>query len=479
MSLRALSAAITIVCCLASAVYGRQSVSGLESAGGGIVLHAQVQDQPITPATVRYIRRALNEAHLNNARCLVIELDTPGGVLKSTQEIVRDILASEIPVVVYVSPSGGRAASAGMFITLAGHVAAMAPGTRIGAAHPVQIGKLPFPQPESPRPPPPDTDEDISPSPESPESAPTAIEEKILNDTVAWARSLAELHGRNAEWAAMAVSDSRVLVASEAVKEGVVDLLATDLSSLLSELDGREVFVLKGQSRSQSVRLRTTDAVVRTVEMWWGERILAVISTPNIALVLLIFGFYGILFELYSPGWGVAGTLGAVSLVLGFFGLSVLPINYAGLVLVFLALGMFVAEAFVTSFGALTVGGIVCLIVGGTMLVDSPAGFLRVSMEVIAPIAVATALISIFLVSGVVRVHRARVQTGRENLIGLEAVARDTFQAVEGEYVGPVLVHGELWQAHSPNPVASGEHVHIKDLQGLTLHVECNGQQEL
>jgi membrane-bound serine protease (ClpP class) len=227
------------------------------------------------------------------------------------------------------------------------------------------------------------------------------------------------------------------------------------------------------------VVLHTFAAQVHTVEMWWGERFLAVISNPNVVIILLMFGVYGILFELYSPGWGVAGTLGVVSLVLAFFGLSVLPINYAGLALIVVALAMFAAEVTVTSFGALTVGGIICLILGGMMLVDSPAGFLGVSLSVLVPVAVATGLITVFLLSCIVKAHRCRVQTGGEALLNQEAVARENFVPDSKGFHGPVFLHGEMWRARSATPVSVGQAVRITAREGLTLTVEANGQADL
>ncbi len=419
----------------------------------GPVFHMRLDDEPITPVTARYIERALREAASARAACLVLELDTPGGLVTSTQRIVKDILGSRVPVVVYVAPPGARAASAGVFITLASHVATMAPGTHIGAAHPVSIGGMPGT-------PPADTT--------SGRQQGGVMEEKILNDAVAWARSLAELRGRNAEWAALAVTESRSITATEAVAENVIDLIAEDLDDLLAQLDGREVTLPGGPAV-----LRTAGAEVRAVPMWWGEQLLAVLSNPNVAFLLLMFGFYGVLFEFYTPGWGVGGTLGAICLVLGFFGLAVLPINYAGLLLIALALGLFVAEAFFPSFGALTLGGVVCLVLGGLMLVDSPTGLLRVSMAVVVPVALATGAITLFLVGGVVKAMRGRVQTGSEGMLGSEVVAHEAFVPVEGRYRGMVLAHGELWQAVSAAPVAAGDAVEITDREGLTLFVKA------
>ena len=343
---------------------------------------------------------------------------------------------------------------------MASHVAAMAPATHIGAAHPVSIGGMPgTPSPQ---------DENAGEQ----EERPGVMEEKVLNDAVAWIRSLAELRGRNAGWAASAVTDSESITASEALELGVIEILAAGRNDLLRALDGREVALESG-----TVTLRTAGVSIREVEMWWGERLLGVLSNPNIAFLLLMLGFYGILFEFYTPGWGVAGTIGAVSLVLAFFGLAVLPINYAGLMLIFLGLGMFVAEAFFTSFGALTLGGAVCLILGGIMLVDTPVRLMRVSTAVVVPVALATALIAFFLITRVVQTHRKRVQTGDEVLSGEQAIAQEAFAAKPDGYQGFVMYRGELWRAVSPKPVSHRELVRLVDRKGLTLHVDPTGMQ--
>ena len=439
-----------------------------ESAGAEVIL-VELVDQSISPVTASFIERAIEEADQSRAECLIISLDTPGGLLQSTQRIVTAILTSRVPVVVYVSPPGGRAASAGLFITLASHVAAMAPGTRIGAAHPVQFGGLPIgPQPPAEQP---DTEEPTGDEVSNERGRMlSAMEEKIVNDTEAWARGLAILRGRDADWAAAAVTESRVVVSSEAVDQGVVEFEAADVDDLLAQLDGREVEI--GQ---ELLVLNVADARVRSFEMWWGERFLAVISNPNIVMLLLMFGVYGILFEFYSPGWGVAGTLGVVSLVLAFFGMSVLPVSYAGLALIVVGLAMFVAEVTVTSFGALTVGGIICFILGGMMLVDSPTGFLRVSLGVLIPIAVATGLITVFLLSCIVRAHRGRVQAGGELLLDVDAVAETPFAPDARGFHGQVFLHGELWQARSDMPVDAGAVVRVTARDGLMLEVCADG----
>jgi membrane-bound serine protease (ClpP class) len=423
-----------------------------------LVLAVTLEDEAITPATARFVRRAIQHAERERAQCLVIVLDTPGGLVDSTRSIVKDILASTTPVVVYVSPAGARAASAGVFITLASHIAAMAPGTHIGAAHPVELGGLPIAPPGGP-----------PAEPAAPASQTTSpMETKIVNDTVAWVRALAQLRGRNAEWAARAVTESTTITASEAADAGVVDLIAPDLVSLLAKLDGREVRLPQA-----TVRLHTAGATVRALGMWWGERLLAAISNPTVAFLLLVLGFYAVLFELYSPGWGVAGTLGVIALVMAFFGLAVLPVNYVGLALVALALGLFAAEAFVTSHGLVALGGAICLVFGGLMLIESPMGFMRVSLGVVVPVAAATGAISAFLLGSVMRARWARARTGAEGLVAERAVAQEDFRPQADRYVGVVLAHGELWHAESTTPVAAGQVLEVAVVRGLTLAVQA------
>lgn len=423
-----------------------------QQAAAPLVLRIELDGDAISPITARFIVRAIEEAENRGAACLVIVLDTPGGLVDATRRVVKAILHARVPVVVHV-PSGGRAASAGLFITLAGHVAAMAPGSNIGAAHPVQLGGLPIgPQPEDPE------------GKDQPASDP--MSDKIVNDTTAWARSLATLRGRNADWAERAVKESVSASATEAVAVGVVDLLATGTPDLIEKIDGRKVRLPQGE-----VTLGTSGAQVEALDMWWGEALLAVISSPNVAFLLLIFGFYGILFELYTPGWGVSGTLGIVCIVLAFLAMAVLPVNSVGLALIGLALAMFVAEAFVTSFGFLTIGGVACLVLGGLMLVDSPEGFMRVSLGAVLPVAFATAAVTTFLVGSVVRAHRRGAVTGSEGLVGERAVAANAFVAGPRGYTGTVRTHGELWRAASSHPVAAGDVVDVTAMEGLTLQV--------
>jgi membrane-bound serine protease (ClpP class) len=425
-----------------------------------VVVEVRLENEAITPVTVRVVRRALATAAERQAECLLIVLDTPGGLIESTRTLVKEILGSPVPVVVYVAPPGARAASAGLFVTLAAHVAAMAPGTSIGAAHPVPLGGLPS---GVPRPPgdrePADRDADGTTA--------TAMMEKSVNDTVAWAEALAELRGRDATWVAAAVRSSESLAAGAAVEAGAVDLLADDTADLLARIDGREVEIVSGRRR-----LVTAAARIERQEIWWGERVLAALADPNLAILLLVLGFYGVLFELSSPGWGVPGTLGTICLCLSLFSLAILPVRAAGLVLVVAALALFVAEVFVTAAGGLALAGAVCLVLGGLMLVESPAGFMGVSLTLLLPIALAAAVVALVLLGSVVRAHRRRVLTGGEAQLGARAVAVDDFLPAAEGYFGSVRMHGELWRAASPAPVGRDVTVEVLGRDGLVLAVQ-------
>jgi membrane-bound serine protease (ClpP class) len=439
------------------------------SASRPLVLVATLDDT-INPITAGFLIRAIEQAEQRQAACLVVLLDTPGGLADSTRDITKRILDSTVPVIVYVSPSGGRAASAGLFITLAAHVAAMAPGTNIGAAHPVQVGGSPF----SPQRPPRQPDDEAEPDDTEDEAASRSspIEDKALRDSAAWARALAELRGRNAAWPERAVAESASATATEAAEIGVIDVVADDLTTLLHRLDGRDVTVA-----GKTISLRLANAEVETIEMWWRDRLLSMLASPNLAFLLLMFGFYGILLELYTPGWGVGGTVGVICLVLAFFALAVLPVNFVGLALIAIALALFVAEAFVTSYGFLALGGVLSLTLGGLMLVDSPIGFLRVSPLVVVPVALATAAITLFLLGQVMKAHRRGAVTGTEGLMHERGVVDDAFTRRNGSYVGVVRVHGELWRAVSPAPVTAGQDVLVEEREGLTLHVRPAGEQ--
>jgi len=346
-------------------------------------------------------------------------------------------MSSSLPVVVYVAPSGGRAASAGVFITLSAHIAAMAPTTHIGAASPVQMeGKM---------------DETMA--------------KKVTNDLAAMIRGIAEKRGRNAKWAEEAVRKSVSITETEALKNNVIDLIAPDIDTLVKQMDGRTVDVVIGTRT-----LKTAGATVKELPMGFRYKLLGIISNPNIAYILMILGFYGLYFELSNPGAIFPGVAGAICLILAFYALQTLPINYAGLMLIILAIGLFIAEAFITSHGVLGVGGAVAMLFGSLMLIDSPEPSLQISWAVILPVVAASALLFIVTVTVAVRAHRSKVDTGKEGLIGMRAEARTDIGAD-----GQVFLRGEYWNARSDEPIAKGEKVMVVAVDGLRLKVKKAG----
>ncbi len=396
-------------------------------------IHVIEIDAPITPVVAEYIIKSIDRAAKADAEALIIQLNTPGGLVDSTQQIVMKMMASEVPTVVYVAPSGGRAASAGVFITLAANIAAMAPTTHIGAAHPVQMqGKM---------------DE--------------TMEKKAVNDLAAFARGIAEKRGKNIKWAEDAVRKSVSLTETEALKNRVIDLISPDIPALVKAMDGRTVDVVIGKKT-----LKTAGAEVVTIKMGFRDKLLGIISNPNIAYILMILGFYGLYFELSNPGAIFPGVAGAICLILAFYALQTLPINYAGLMLIILAIALFIAEAFITSHGVLGVGGTIAMLLGSVMLIDSPAPALQISWAVIIPVVIMSALLFIITVTVAVRVHREKTDTGQEGLIGKQAEARSDL-----DLTGQVFVRGENWNARSNEPVHKGEKVTIVGIDGLTLIV--------
>jgi membrane-bound serine protease (ClpP class) len=390
----------------------------------------------ITPVTVRLVAAAVERAQTERAQALVIQLDTPGGLERSMRSIVQSILNSEVPVIVYVGPTGARAASAGVFITMAAHVAAMAPATNIGAAHPVAVGGG-------------------GPDKE--------MMKKIENDAAAFARTIAAERGRNAEWAEKAVRSSVSVTEREAVKLKIVDLVADNLADLLTKIDGRTLKTVKG-----AVTLQTKDAPIKKIEVKFRDRFLALISDPNIAYILMMVGMLGIFFELSNPGVILPGVLGGISLILAFFAFQSLPINWAGMLLILFGVVLLIAEIKVVSHGVLTIGGVVAMLLGSMMLFDAPeAAGLRVSWFVIVPAVASTAgLVVVGLTFGMRALYR-KPTTGEDGMVGEVGVVR-TPLAPDGQ----VLVHGELWRAIARNgPLAVGEQVEVVAVDGLTLSV--------
>ncbi len=399
------------------------------------VLHAE---GVINPVLVDYIERGIEQAEEDNAIVCIIQMDTPGGLDTSMRDIVKDIVNARVPVVVYVSPSGARAASAGVFITMAAHIAAMAPNTAIGAAHPVVIGT------------------------EGEEGMSETMEEKVVNDAAAYIRSIAEAHGRNMEWAEKAVRESVSATEQEALELNVIDMVAPDLDSLVSQLDGRQVTMLGGNI----VTLHTQGATINHIKMNTIEDFLYAISDPNIAYILLSLATLGIMAEIFNPGLIFPGVVGGICGLLAFYSLGMLPVNYAGVLLVVLAFGLFIAEVFTTSFGLFTAGGITSLVIGSLILFKGGPLF-QVSPWLIATVAVIIAVLFAFVISRVIRAHRRQAYTGREELIGKTAVVK---LALEPE--GAVFFKGENWTAISDKGrVEPGEAVIITKVDGLKLYV--------
>jgi len=389
----------------------------------------------INPVVAEYIGKNIQKAQEKHAEALIIELDTPGGLDTSMRNIIKDINSSTVPVVVFVSPSGSRAASAGVFITLAAHIAAMAPGTNIGAAHPVAIG----------------------------EKMDKTVAEKATNDAAAYIKSIAENRGRNIQWAEDAVRKSISATESEALKENIIDLVSEDINSLLSDINGYQVKTVVGEKV-----LGTENIVIIREDMGIRHKILNRISDPNIAYILMVLGFYGLFFELTNPGSIFPGVIGGIFLILAFFAFQTLPVNYAGVLLMILAIILFILEIKVISHGLLTIGGIISLLIGSLMLFESSAPFMKLSLSVILP---AVFFISFFFVVTIrlaVTAYRRKPATGSEGLVGLEGTA-NTDISTEG---GMISLHGELWKAQSDNPIMKGERVIVESVKGLTVKVK-------
>ncbi len=395
-------------------------------------------DGPIHPASARFIERAVARANSDQAEALLIELDTPGGLMDSMRDIVKAFFNSDVPVIVYVAPSGSRAASAGAFITLAADIAAMAPGTNIGAAHPVSIG-----------------------SGEAMDSS-GVMSDKVVNDAVAFIRSIAEKRGRNAEWAEAAVKESSSLTDSEALEKNVIDLIAVTRDSLLQMVDGRMVQPLSGKRA-----LATKNAELVRIEKTWRDELLDIISDPNIAYILMLLGIYGLFFELYNPGAIVPGVIGGICLILAFFAFQTLPVNIAGLLLILLAVILFLLEIKVVSYGILSIGGTIALLLGSVMLIESPIPGLRVSWSVILPSVIATLLFFGVAIGLSIKAQRRKPITGIEGMIG------ETGSVVaEINPIGIVTIRGEIWKARSKSgSIPVGSRVQVVAVENMMLIV--------
>lgn len=396
-------------------------------------------DGTVNPVLVGYVEEGIERAEDNNAQALIIQIDTPGGLDDSTREIIQAIVNARVPVVVYVAPSGGRAASAGFYILQSAHVAAMATNTATGAATPVSLGE--------------DGEQQVS----------DELKAKIINDSAAYMRSLAESHGRNAEWAEKAVLEGVSVSESEALELDVIDLIAPNLESLIAQLDGRQVTLMN----DQVVTLHTAGASINEIPMSFITGFLYTIADPNIAYLLLSIATLGITAEIFNPGLIFPGVVGGISLLLAFYSLGVLPVNYAGILFIVLAFGLFIGEILTATFGLFTAGGIISLVIGSLILFQGASPVFQIDPWLIAGVTIVIAGAMVFIVSHAVKAHRKQARTGREELIGKTATVK---VALKPE--GTVFFKGERWTAISEaGDVKIGEEVIIKSMDGLVLHV--------
>jgi membrane-bound serine protease (ClpP class) len=407
----------------------------LQAAEEKRIVDVVVVNEVITPPIGEYIVKSIKQATESGSEAIVIQLDTPGGLDLSMRDIIKECLNASIPVVVYVSPQGARAASAGVLITISAHVAAMAPGTNIGAAHPVAMGLG---------------------------KADETMMEKVENDAVAYGRGIAEQKGRNADWIEEAIRKSVSVTAEEALKLNVIDVIAKDAIDLLEKIDGREVKLASGNRV-----LKTKGAELNRKEMGFREKVLITISNPNIAYILFLLGLAGLYFEFSSPGVVLPGIIGGISLILAFFAFQTLPVNYAGILLIIFAVILFIAEIKVVSHGVLTMGGVVSLVLGSIMLFESPEPALRVSWSVLVPTVAIVSLFFIGVISIAVRAQMRKVLTGGEGMIG---AVGETASEVFGR--GKVIIRGEYWDATSKAPIEKGRHVKVVRVNGLKIEVE-------
>ena len=409
-------------------------------------------DGVIGPASADYLVRGLGRAAEQGAQLVVLRIDTPGGLDTSMRDIIKAILASPVPVASYVAPSGARAASAGTYILYASHVAAMAPGTNLGAATPVAVGGAPGAPPQQP-----------SPDGEQAQQPDDAMTRKQVNDAAAYIRGLAQLRGRNAEWAEQAVREAVSLAAEEALKLKVVDYLAADLPGLLAQLDGKTLETAAGPRT-----LGTAGAPLEAHQPDWRTRILAVITNPSVALILMMIGIYGLIFEFSSPGTGIGGVVGGICLILGLYALQLLPVNYAGVALILLGLVCMAAEAFLPSFGVLGFGGIAAFVFGALILIDTEVPGFGIPLSVILVTAAASAALMLVILGMALRARRQRQVAGDAGLVG--SLAR--IEALEGDpRQGWVSLQGERWQVQSGAPLQVGQRVRVLAREGLTLRV--------
>lgn len=411
-------------------------------------------DGVIGPASADYVVAGIQRAAQLDAQLLVLQLDTPGGLDTSMRAIIKAILASPVPIATHVTPSGARAASAGTYMLYASHVAAMSPGTNLGAATPVQIGGAPDAPPDQP------------PNKQMPENEADgdAMSRKQVNDAAAYIRGLAQLRGRNAEWAERAVREAVSLSASEALQTEVIDYLASDLQDLLKQLDGKTLRTSAGERT-----LQTANASLDRYDPDWRVRLLAVITNPSVALILMMIGVYGLIFEFSNPGTGAGGVVGGICLLLALYSLQLLPVSYAGVALILLGLGFMIAEAFLPSFGVLGLGGIAAFVTGAVILFDTDVPGYGIPLALIGTLAVVSALLLFAIVSMALKARRQRLVSGDAELVG--SVVTVTRIEADDTAHGWVQLQGEHWQVVSPTPLRPGQRVRVVARRGLQLDV--------
>jgi membrane-bound serine protease (ClpP class) len=448
-------AVIALALGMLALVAGPAASQSAATAGSAAATLLQIEGA-IGPATSRYFVRGLEAAQARGSRLVILQIDTPGGLDTSMRDIIRAILASPIPVVSYVAPSGARAASAGTYILYASHIAAMAPATNVGAATPVSIGGE-----EAPAPAPTGVPGTPAKDARAPEPA-TPMERKVLNDAVAYIHGLAELRGRNVQWAEEAVRGAASLTASEALKEHVIDVIARDIPDLLAQIDGREVRIA-----DRPVKLATAGLSVERIDPDWRTKLLSVITHPTIAYGLLLIGLYGLLLEGYNPGVMFPGVIGVISLMLALFALQILSVNYAGLALVVLGVGMIIAEFHVPAFGSLGLGGLVAFVVGSIILFDTETPGMAIGLPLIAGVATVGGLVVFAIAFLGARSQRRPVVTGERVMVGQTAEVVENF-----DDTGQVRYAGELWNAHTSTALHVGQQVRIVKVEGLRLWVE-------
>lgn len=493
-----------VICCIALSLswvsWGSWAEDEPATSTGGTAYRLTVADA-IGPATAEYIRDGLRAAAAAGAKLVVLEIDTPGGLDTAMRDIIQDIVASPVPVATYVSPSGARAASAGTYILYASHIAAMAPGTNLGAATPVQMGGENPLLPEDltrgreraknnedsdakaagdedgkatqstatdqadNR----DAADDGKPAAKKPApdaaAGSDAMRHKVINDASAYIRGLAELRGRNADWAELAVRTAASLAAREALEKNVIDIVATDVADLIAQADGRQV-----EAAGEPVTLNTAGLTVVDFEPDWRHRFLAVITNPSVTYVLIMIGMYGLFFEFSNPGAIIPGVAGAICLLLAAYGLQLLPVNYAGLGLIILGAALMIGEAFAPSFGALGIGGVIAFVVGSIILIDTDVPGFGIPLTLILSFAALSALTLIFFVGALLTMRRRTAVTGGDALIGASGQALKDFTGR-----GQVRVMGEIWSARSDAPVTAGQRIEVTDRDGLTLTVRPAG----